>query len=314
MIVTVLLFILSLAMITKGADWFIESAVVISEKSGIPKIIIGATIVSFATTAPEFAVSATAAYIGHVEMTIGNAVGSAICNTGVALGSIIAIKAIPVDLHSFTRKSGFMFVSALALVAMTLDGVLSSLEGMFLLLIFVSFLYYNYKLQRAIFDGSEETVERVSLLEMKKEVAYFVLGALVVVAGSRILVNSGITIAEWLGVPEMLIALTLVALGTSLPEIITAISATMKGHQDISLGNILGANTMDIAMILGISSQITPLTILPQSLRYDFPAMLVIMGLLIVFGITKRKLERWEGATILIFYLLYLAGLFIFYI
>jgi cation:H+ antiporter len=314
MIVTVLLFILSLVMITKGADWFIEAAVVISEKSGIPKIIIGATIVSFATTAPEFAVSTTAAYIGHVEMTVGNAVGSAICNTGIALGSIIAIKAIPVDLHSFTRKGGFMFISALALVAMTLDGVLSSFEGIILLLIFVAFLYYNYRLQRVIFDGEGNAVQRTSLLEMKKEVFYFILGALIVVAGSRILVNAGIEIAEWLGVPEMLIALTLVALGTSLPEIITAISATMKGHQDISLGNILGANTMDIALILGVSSQITPLTILPQSLNYDFPAMLVIMALLIIFGITKRRLERWEGATIVIFYLLYLAGLFIFYI
>ena len=246
-------------MITKGADWFIESAVVISKKSGIPKIIIGATIVSFATTAPEFAVSATAAYIGHVEMTVGNAVGSALCNTGIALGAIITIKAIPLDLHSFTRKSGFMFISALALVGMTLDGVLSSFEGMLLLVIFVAFLYYNYRLQRAIFDEDEELVERSSPLEMKKEIAVFILGALTVVAGSRILVNSGITIAEWLGVPEMLIALTLVALGTSLPEIITAVSATIKGHQDISLGNILGANTMDIAMILGISSQITPL-------------------------------------------------------
>ncbi|WP_406662295.1 calcium/sodium antiporter [Methanolobus sp. ZRKC3] len=314
MIETAVLFILSLALITKGADWFIESAVIISEKSGIPKIIIGATIVSFATTAPEFAVSATAAYIGHVEMTVGNAVGSAICNTGVALGSIIAIKAIPVDLHSFTRKSGFMFLSALTLVALTLDGTLSSLDGVILLLIFVAFLYYNYRLQRAIFDGDEDTTERTPLMEMKKEILFFVLGALLVVGGSRILVNSGITIAEWLGVPEMIIALTLVALGTSLPEIITAISATRKGHQDISLGNILGANTMDIALILGASSQITPLKILPQSLAYDFPAMLVIMALLIIFGITKKRLDRWEGAVIVIAYLAYLAGLFTYFI
>jgi cation:H+ antiporter len=111
----------------------------------------------------------------------------------------------------------------------------------------------------------------------------------------------------------MIIALTLVALGTSLPELITAVSSTLKGHQDISIGNILGANTMNIALILGISSQITPLSILPQSLEYDFPLMIIIMVLLLIFGITGKKLERWEGGLILGVYLGYVTGLFSLY-
>jgi K+-dependent Na+/Ca+ exchanger related-protein len=313
MLLTIALLLVSLVMITKGADWFVESAVSISEKSGIPKIIIGATIVSFATTAPEFTVSAMAAYLNHVEMTVGNAVGSAICNIGLVLGSIIIIKAIPIELHGFTRKGGFMLSSAILLIIVAYDGVVSPFDGILLLMVFLGFMYYNLRLQRAIFDGNEGVREKVPLSQLKKDILLFIAGAMLVVIGSRILVDAGITIAEWLGIPEMIIALTLVALGTSLPELITAVSSTLKGHQDISIGNILGANTMDIALILGASSQIRPLTILPQSLAYDFPLMLLIMVLLVIFGITGRKLQRWEGGVILAVYLGYIVGLFTLY-
>ncbi|MCL7411282.1 MAG: calcium/sodium antiporter [Methanosarcinaceae archaeon] len=311
---TALLLAVSLLLIIKGADWFIESAVSISEKSGIPKIIIGATIVSFATTAPEFAVSATAAFMNHTEMTIGNAVGSAICNIGLILGSIIIIKAIPIDLDSFLRKGAFMLLSGAVLILTTLDGILSRFDGVLLFLIFAGFMYYNYRLQTAIFkDDPNLKPDRSHMVGLKKDILFFVLGALCVVIGSRILVDTGITIAKMFGVPEMIIGLTLLALGTSLPELITAISATIKGHQDLSIGNILGANTMDIALILGVSSQIRPLPIIPQSISYDFPVMIFIMVILILFGITKKRFDRWEGAVILCSYLAYVAGLFLWY-
>ena len=308
-----ILFILCIFLITKGADWFVESAVAISQKSGIPKVIIGATIVSFATTAPEFAVSATAAYMDHTELTVGNAVGSAICNIGFVLGFVILIKAMPVNLDSFLRKGAFMLLSGIVLVITTIDGMLSMYDGMLLFLIFIAFLYYNYRLQSAIFAEPESKTDRQSISGMKQEFVFFILGALCVVVGSRILIDSGIKIAQWLGVPEMIIALTLVAFGTSLPEFITAVSATLKGHQEMSIGNILGANTMDIALILGVSSQIRPLPILAQSIHYDFPIMLFIMVLLLFFGVTRQKIERWEGAVILISYFAYVAGLFMWY-
>ncbi|MDA0525532.1 calcium/sodium antiporter [Methanococcoides alaskense] len=313
MLSTLLLFLLSLVLITKGADWFIEAAVAISTKSGLPKIIIGATIVSFATTAPEFTVSAMAAYLGHTDLTIGNAVGSAICNIGLALGVVIAVKAIPLDGGSFLHKSAIMLIAGLTLVALTLDRTLSSFDGIILLTIFVGFLYYNYRLQSAIFDGNENKREKLSLSEIKSDIFYFILGATLVVIGSRILVDTGTEIARWFGIPEMIIGLTLVALGTSLPELITAISATLKGHQDLSIGNILGANTMDIALILGFSSQIRDIPILDQSIMYDFPFMIVIMLLLIIFGITKKRLDRWEGVVIMLAYFGYIAGLFLLY-
>jgi len=310
---TALLFILSLALIIKGADWFIEAAVAISQKSGIPKVIIGATIVSFATTAPEFAVSATAAYMDHTELTIGNAVGSAICNIGFVLGSVILVKAMPVHLDTFLRKGAFMLLSGFVLILTTIDGMLSRFDGLVLFLIFIGFLYYNYRLQSAIFEDHRPGSGKVTISDMKRDLAFFLSGALCVVIGSRMLIDSGIKIAHWIGVPEMIIGLTLLALGTSLPELITAISATLKGHQDISIGNILGANTMDIALILGVSSQIRPLPILSQSIKYDFPVMLIIMVVFIVFGVTKQRFERWEGAVMLGLYLAYIVGLFMWY-
>ncbi len=312
MIETVLLFVLSLLFITKGADWFTESAISISTKSGLPKILIGATIVSFATTAPEFAVSATAAFIGHTDLTVGNAVGSAICNIGLALGVVILMKAIPVEGRGFLIKGAFMLFAGILLIGLTLDRVLSPVDGVMLLVVFIAFMYYNYRSQKALFDGREQR-ERLAFGEIRRDLMFFVLGAVLVVAGSRVLVDTGTEIARWLGIPEMVIGLTLIALGTSLPELITAISATLKGHQDLSVGNILGANTMDIAMILGFSSQITPLPILEQSIYYDFPVMILIMGMLVVFGMTKKCLEKWEGGLILATYVIYVAGLLMFY-
>lgn len=285
-----------------------ESAVSISEKSGIPKVIVGATIVSFATTSPEFAVSATAALLGHTDMTVGNAVGSVTCNIGLILGSVLAVKAASVDVESFIRKGFFMALAGITLIVVSLDQHISKTDGIILLIIFVGFLYYNYKLQRAIFDGPEK-VERTPLREMQKDIAYFLIGAILVVIGSRIMVNSGIELARIVGIPEMIISLTLVAFGTSLPEFITAISSTMKGHQDLSIGNIIGANTMDITLILGVCAQITSLEILDQSLSYDFPAMLAFVFLLLIFGVTKKRLERWEGASMVLLYGLYVAGL-----
>lgn len=309
----ILLFLLSLAMISKGSDWFIGAAVAISNKTGIPKVIIGATIVSFATTAPEFAVSATAAYLGHTDVTIGNAVGSAICNIGLILGSIISIKAIQIDDDSFLLKSGIMLFSGIILILVSRDGNVNRLDGLLLLLVFFAFLFHASRTQYKLFENEEHGEKRPKIIEMKRDIAFFLMGALLVVLGSRILVNSGIEIAEWIGVPEVIIALTMVAVGTSLPELITAIASLKKGHQDLSLGNILGANTMDIAMVLGASAQIRVLPVSEQLTTYDFPFMLFIMLALICFGLTGKRLARWEGGFILGSYLAYIAGLFTHY-
>jgi cation:H+ antiporter len=300
-------------MITKGADWFVESSVSISEKSGIPKFIIGATIVSFATTSPELAVSATAALIGHTDMTVGNAVGSVICNIGLILGLVVSIRAVSVEVESFIRKGFFMALGGIILILISLDQSISNIDGTILLIIFIGFLYYNYKLQRAVFSGVDK-IEKVPFREMHRDIVFFLVGASLVVIGSRIMVNSGIELARIVGIPEMIIGLTLVAFGTSLPELITAVSSTIKGHQDLSIGNILGANTMNITLILGVCSQITSLETLKQSINYDFPMMLVFIFILLIFGVTKKCLERWEGVFMVLLYVMYVAGLIVWYV
>lgn len=309
---TLLLFCMSLLIVTKGADWFVDSAVIISEKRGIPKIIIGATIVSFATTSPEFSVSASAALMNHTDMAVGNAVGSVICNIGLILGSVLTMKGATIDKDTFLKKGFFMLLSGIVLLVLSLDGIITSVDGIILLLIIIAFLYYNYKLQHSIFQESNQT-SIVPLSQMRKEIFFFFAGAIFVIGGSQILISTGIDIAHLLGIPEMLISLTLIAFGTSLPEFITALSSTLKGHQDLSIGNIIGANTMDISMILGVCTFISPLPILPQSIRYDLPVMIILMLLLLILGVTKRRFDRWEGALLFIVYGAYIFGLFMFY-
>lgn len=309
---TLIMLIISMALITKGADWFVEAAVSISEKSGIPKFIVGATIVSFATTSPELAVSVTAAHMGQIDISVGNAVGSVICNIGIILGLIVAIRAIPIERYGFVRKGAFLLVSSILLMVLTLDGDLTAFDGVLLLVVFLWYMYHNYSSHKSGANEKERT-ERTPLWEMRRDFFVFIVGASMVVIGSRILVDSAVLIAKILGVPEMLIGLTVVALGTSLPELVTAITSTIKGYQDISVGNILGANILDITFVLGVTSQIRTLEILPQSISYDLPLMLIIVVLLIVFGMTKNKLDRWEGGVLMAVYAAYLAGLFIYF-
>ncbi|AEH60276.1 Na+/Ca+ antiporter, CaCA family [Methanosalsum zhilinae DSM 4017] len=309
----VLLFILSIIIISKGADWFIDSSVSVSVKCGIPKVIIGATIVSFATVAPEFLVSIIAAFMGHTELAVGNAVGSVICNIGLVLGFVVAVRTIPISDNHILKKCIFMLVSALALIILTLNGTLTAINGLFLLLIFAGFIYYNYRLQNSIWNMDNSRSRKEMMSDIKGDILYFITGALAVIIGSRLLVYSGVELAHAIGIPELIIGLTLVSFGTSVPELITAISALIKKHQDLSVGNIIGANTMDIALILGVAPFVREIPILPQSISYDFPVMLLIMIVLIIPAFIQKKLNRWLGFVLLGLYAFYIAGLFIWY-
>jgi len=322
---TIFYFILGFVFIIQGADWFVKAAVSISEKFGIPKIIIGSTIVSFATTAPELSVSATATYVGHTGIAVGNVLGSVICNIGLIFGAIIIIKSVPINIESFLNRALFMLVSGATVVVLSIDGKLTWHEGILLILIFIGFLYYNYRLQASIFKKSKKlnsnTKERQDIFkliktrfhEISKDILLFIVGAGGVIIGSRLLVDSGVKIAQWLGIPELIIGLTLFALGTSLPELITAITATMKGHQEISLGNILGANTMNLTFVLGFCSFINPLEINAQLFEYDFIVMIGLMILLLIFGTTRNLFSKKEGLALLGIYIAYVIGLFVLY-
>lgn len=306
-LITIITLLAGLVLIVKGADWFIDAAVSISIQTGIPKVIIGATLVSLATTAPEMSVSLMAAYAGHVDVAIGNAVGSAIANTGLILGGVIMIRSIQIHQTTFIRKTVILLIAALVLIFVSKDGLISAFDGVILLLVVVGFLYYNYRLIKAVHAEGAIVFNRKS---MAKDIPLFLLGAGCVIAGSKLLVDSGIAIAHALGIPELIIGLTIMAVGTSLPELVTALSAMFKGHQDMAVGNILGANTLDIALILGLSAQVSTLSVLPQSISFDFPVLIVMIVGLLLFGLTKGKLDRWEGGVLMVIYLGYVGALF----
>ncbi|MDV0446895.1 Inner membrane protein YrbG [Methanosarcinaceae archaeon Ag5] len=312
------LFILGLILIAKGADWFVDSAVSISKRSGIPKAVIGATVVSFATTAPEFTVSFMAAVTGHADMAIGNAVGSTICNIGIAIGFIAVLKAIRVDDKAFNVKVLLLLISGAVLFLLCLDGMITAFDGLILLAIFAAYMIYTYVAQKKnpdtvsceLPDDKTGVWAKVPLSGYKLDAVVFIVGAALVILGSKLVVDNGITIAQQLGIPELIISLTVISIGTSLPEIVTAITSFRKGCQELSVGNIVGANVLDITMILGVSSLFAKLPVNSQLMNYDFIFMMVLFVLLAIFGY-KKRITRWQGGLIAVIYVIYVVGLFV---
>lgn len=317
------LFILGLILIIKGGDWFVDSAVWIAEVTGIPSIIIGATIVSIATTLPELIVSVTANLQGSSEMAIGNAVGSIICNIGLisSLGFIALNNEIKRKL--FGKKSAIMVGSLIVFTIFSFDLTFSHFEAALVFLFIILFLYYNIKGSKDAKDEYTIDKSEITSKAILKNLILFIVGALGIVIGATLLVDNGKIIATQLGVPEAIISLTLIALGTSLPELTTMISSIRKKNQDIGLGNIIGANILNVALILTTSSIISkdglPIQLydfelfgmkmnnFASTLKIDVPFALLLMILFAVPTFIYKKTKRWQGVAMLITYFVYLA-------
>lgn len=304
----IILFVIGMVAIIKGADWFTEAAVWIAAKTGIPKVIVGATIVSLATTLPEFAVSVFASATGHAEMSLGNAVGSNIFNIGVILGISLIIRSFPTDRSIFTKQASFMILAGIVAFFLASDGSLTLLDGLLIFAILIAYIVFVISSSRFQKGGNQEneTVEGTLGTNLLK----FLAGAVGVVIGSRITVNAGIELAQLFGVPEIIIGLTLVSVGTSLPELVTSLTATLKGYQELSVGNIMGAGLLNMSWVVAVSAMVNPIPISRMNIILDFPFMLGLMGLLFLFGITKDRLMRWEGIVLLSIYVIYMVFLF----
>ncbi len=295
--------VIGLIMIIKGADVFIDAAIWIAQKTGIPKVIIGISIVSLATTLPEFSVSVYASYTNHASMAVGNAVGSCICNIGLILGMVLIYRQFKVEQKGFVNRGVYMIVVAGALFLMSQDFTIGRADAIVLIFFLAGFVYLIYNEVRNSVEREITEVEGKWGIQIIK----FILSSLLVVIGSRLVVNSGVTLAEFFHIPEIVISLTLIALGTSLPELVTALTAAYKGHQDLSLGNIVGANILNMTWVVGGSALINPLSISPQNIRIDLPVMAAFMVLLLIFGKTKNVLGRFEGAILFMGYFAYIA-------
>ena len=319
MIVPVLLFALGLVLLIKGGDWFVDGACGIAKRFHLPEILIGATVVSIGTTLPEVMVSATAAVQGSGEIAYGNAIGSIICNTSLIAALTVAIRPSKINKKPLLIPVCFFFGAAIfySLVAY-LTGYFSLLVGIILLATFA--VYMGISIWQA-FKNPEKTEESESLelpeaeapsskKALVKEIVLLIVGAALIAVGARLLVDNGTLIAEKLGVPESVIALTFVALGTSLPELVTAITSLLKGHGSLSLGNIIGANLFNLVLVSGVSVALSPFAVpsssqiagMNTSLVLEIPLMFGVMLLLTVPALIRGKLSRVQGISLLAIY------------
>lgn len=308
-VITVALFALGLLLIIKGGDWFVDAAVWIANATGIPKFIIGATVVSLATTLPELTVSVTGVIDGELDMAVGNAIGSVTANIGLIMGiSLVCLPAV-IKRSQFWPKAVLM-VAASALLWLTCSGgELTLTEGLLLLVIFALFIYDNIRSAKQ--NISSEERESVDKKALPKMLLLFVLGIAAIVVGSQLLIDYGCKIAVLLGVPSAIIGVTMVAIGTSLPELVTTITAIAKKESSMSIGNIIGANVIDLTLILPICSMVAGggLKIAEQSYALDMPVCLGVGLLAILPPLITGKLHRWQGVIMLLCYAAYVAVL-----
>lgn len=307
MLVPVLLFIVGLVCLIKGGDWFVGGATGIARRFRLPELLIGATVVSVGTTLPEVMVSTTSALGGHGEIAYGNAVGSIICNTALIAALTVAVRPGKVDKAALKTPVAFFFLAAVfySAVAYT-TGFFSRVVGLALLALFAAYVVVTVRqMKTQPHDGQAEQE-----LPLWRELLQLVVGAALIAVGANLLVENGTRIAQAMGVPESVVALTFVALGTSLPELATAVISLVKGHSALSLGNIIGANLFNLVLVSGVSVALSPFTI-PQSamlaghnasLVLDIPVMFAVMLLLTVPALLRGRLARWQGVVLLCVY------------
>ena len=309
MLIVILLFIVGLLLIIKGGDWFVDSAVFIANLTGIPKFIIGATIVSVATTLPELTVSVTGVIDGELDLAVGNAVGSVTANIGLIMGiSLVCIPAA-IKRNQFWLKGTLMSAAALLLWVLCKDGTLHMLPSFAMFVLLAIYVWDNIK--DAKNDVGTDERELVDKKDLPKQLVMFIIGIVAIVVGSKLLINYGSELALLLGVPSAIIGVTMVAIGTSLPELITTLTAIRKKESSMSIGNIIGANIIDLAMILPICSIVSDgkLTIAQQSYALDMPVCFGMTLLAVLPPLVKGKMYRWQGVLMLALYAAYLVVL-----
>ena len=313
MIVSVLLFAVGFLLLIKGGDWFVDGATGIARRFHLPDIIVGATVVSIGTTLPEVMVSATGAMLGQGAMAYGNAIGSIICNTALIAAISVTFNSVPVNVKTMKMPVIFFFSSAaLYCVAAYLLGEFPRWMGLVMLTIFVIYLILNVRqgLKNPDEAEGEEEDGDAKPRTLLMELVLLVVGAALIAVGADLLVEHGTIIAQTLGVPETVIALTFVALGTSLPELVTTITSLKKGHASLGIGNVIGANVFNLVLVSGVAVTLAPFEVPVgkllmghnASLVLDIPLMLIVMLLLTVPALTRKKLARWQGIVLLCVY------------
>ena len=291
----IILLVLGFILLLKGADWFVDGASSIASRFGIPQLIIGLTIVAMGTSLPEAFVSITAALKSNAAITIGNVVGSNILNVGIILGITALIRPLHIQNSTIKYEMPFMILVTLVLILLGINTTISRLDGMIMWLFFLGYLYYIFKMSK---NQMEET-------EIKQTNPLFIpLGLVCLMIGSNFAVDAATNIAISLGVSQRFIGLTIVALGTSLPELVTSVTAAKKGNADIAIGNIIGSNIFNILFVVGSSALITPV---PFEYHFIIDSFVAILIGLVLYLCTKktRVLDKKAGILLLVTYSIY---------
>lgn len=314
MLKSIILFVIGLLFLIKGGDWFVDGATGIARRFRLPDIIVGATVVSIGTTLPEVMVSTTGALQGQSAMAYGNAIGSIICNTALIAAISVAFNPGKVNIKTMKMPVIFFFASAaIYCLAAYILGDFPRWLGIVMLCLFVLYMVLNVRQGFKNPDEIEEEDSEEASAKPRKfwlEIVLLVIGAAVIAFGADLLVDNGTIIAQKLGVPETVIALTFVALGTSLPELITTITSLRKGHASLGIGNVIGANVFNLVLVSGVSVTLAPFEVpvgkmlfgQNASLVLDIPLMVICMALLTIPALATKKLKRWQGITLLAIY------------
>ena len=305
MISTVLLFILGLILICAGGDRLVDAAVAIAKKLNIPEIVVGATIVSLGTTLPEILVSTTAAFDGSAAIAAGHAFGSIICNTALIAGLIQTIRpAEKVGAASLAWRSAFFFfVIGVMEIYGCITGAYNRTFGVLLLLAFIVYACLNVRLSSG--EEDEEEADSAEEISIPKQLLILAACAALLYVGANLLVDNGILIAQALGVPERVIAVTFIALGTSLPELVTSLMSLIKGYGNVGLGNVIGANILNMLLVIGIPAVVQGIGLERQTLMVDIPLAILVMAVLLVPILIRKKSSRVQGLALLGIYILY---------
>jgi len=309
-----------LALIIKSGDFFVSAAMRLAEFLRMPRVVIGSTLVSLATTTPELVVSIMAGLRGESGLAVGNAVGSCICNIGLILGVTASIKQVDVHFRALRTPLFAMVGFGLVLFVMTLDLALTRWQGAVLIAGGLGYFIWDFSqhwrdrkpaaVAEATAIEAEKAATRWAWLQTKPgTIVQFLVGAGIVVAGSKLLVDGAVGLAARLGVPSIVVGLTVVAVGTSLPELVTAVTSSRKSVSDLAVGNVLGANIANLTLIVGAAAIIQTVELDRLTQLFNFPALLAVMAILIVMLWTGRRVTRREGAVLLGVYGVYLAAL-----
>ncbi|ASJ04861.1 calcium/sodium antiporter [Thermococcus barossii] len=296
MIVEIILFALGLVLLIKGSDYFVEAASRVAKGFGVSEFIIALVLASIATTLPEVTVSAISSYQGNPDIALGNAIGSALANIALILGVSALLRPLKVEKTAWKNALFMIGVTAYAGILMY-DGTISRLDGASLIFIYFGFLYYLYRKHMTL-----EEIPEGGRGNPKRDAIIMFGSGLLVVTGAKLVVDSAVTIARAFGVPEVVIGLTMVSIGTSLPEFTNSLMATIKRLPNISVGNIIGANILDVLMVIGIAALINPIKVDATIYTFTLPLTLLVMGILTAVLRLTGRIDRLTGGVLLAIY------------